>query len=102
MWDPARPGASARDVARGSTHDTVWSDRLQFDVIRWMTARLAPKKYCERVMVEAEIAARRAEDDPDRQGLTVIIKRANEITDEELENARLTEEGYFDRPRGRR
>ena len=51
----------AREVALGSTHATVWSDRLRFDVIRWQTARVAPKKYCERLVVEAEVAALRAD-----------------------------------------
>jgi hypothetical protein len=51
----------AREVAQGSTHATVWSDRLRFDTIRWQAARIAPRKYCERVIVEAEIATRRAE-----------------------------------------
>jgi hypothetical protein len=51
----------AREVALGSTHATVWSDRLRFDVIRWQTARLTPKKYCERLVVEAEVSARRAQ-----------------------------------------
>lgn len=73
----------ARDVARASTHATVWSDRLQFDTIRWMTARMAPKKYCERVMVEAEIAARRDAEDPDRAGMTVIVKSFADVTPEE-------------------
>ncbi|WP_372785133.1 hypothetical protein [Phenylobacterium sp.] len=51
----------AREVALGSTHETVWSDRLAFDTIRWMTARMAPKKYCERLVLDAEISARKAE-----------------------------------------
>jgi hypothetical protein len=51
----------ARDVAQASTHATVWSDRLRFDTIRWMTARMAPKKYCERLVIDAGIAERRAE-----------------------------------------
>jgi hypothetical protein len=61
-----------------------------------------PKKYCERVVAAEATEAMRAEGDPDQQGLTVIIKRANEITDEELENARLTEQGAFDRRAGGR
>ena len=46
----------AREVALGSTHETVWSDRLAFDVIRWQTARLAPRKYCERLVVADGLA----------------------------------------------
>ena len=38
----------AREVALDSTHASVWSDRLRFDVIRWMTARMAPKKIYAR------------------------------------------------------
>lgn len=63
-----------------------------------MTTRMAPKKYCERLVVDAGIAERRAQDDPERQGLTVIVKRFSDVTPEEEEAARLTEEGYFDRP----
>lgn len=37
----------ARDVAKAATPEGVWVSRLQFDVIRWQTARLAPRKYCE-------------------------------------------------------
>jgi transposase-like protein len=92
----------ARDVALGAQPGNVWVARLQFDVIRWQTARMAPKKYCERLVVDAGIAERRAQDDPEKQGLTVIIKRFDEVTPEEEEAARLTEEGYFDRGRGRR
>src|SRR6185312_10147895 len=47
----------ARDLGQVSTHETVWSDRLQFDTIRWAAARAAPKKYCERLVVEGERAA---------------------------------------------
>src|SRR5437899_3013448 len=50
----------AREVALATRPGDVWVGRLQFDVIRWMTARMAPKKYCEKVMLEAELAARQA------------------------------------------
>jgi transposase-like protein len=53
----------ARDVAQASTHETVWSDRLQFDSIRWAAARMAPRKYCERLMIDMEVAAVRRERD---------------------------------------
>lgn len=89
----------AREVALGATPASVWADRLRFDTIRWMTARMAPKKYCERVVAEEAVAERRAEEDPERQGLTVIVKRFSDITPEEEEAARLTDAGYFDRPR---
>jgi FAD/FMN-containing dehydrogenase len=52
---------AAREVSLAATPKTVWAERLRFDAIRWMTARMAPKKYCERVVVEAERAAMRAE-----------------------------------------
>lgn len=63
----------AREVALGSTHETVWSDRLAFDTIRWMTARMAPKKYCERLLLDAEIAARKAEAGDGPRRLTVRV-----------------------------
>jgi hypothetical protein len=51
----------ARDVALGATRETVPVARLQFDVIRWQAARLAPKKYLER-LVAAEARDEAAED----------------------------------------
>jgi hypothetical protein len=89
----------AREVALAATPEDVWVGRLKFDVIRWMTATLRPRKFCPKVVAEAAIAERRAEDDPQRGGLTVIVKRFSDVTPEEEEAARLTEEGYFDRPR---
>jgi hypothetical protein len=44
----------AREVARAATPGSVWADRLRFDVIRWQTARLAPRKYLERLVVKAD------------------------------------------------
>ena len=46
----------ARDVAKAATPNGVWVARLQFDVIRWQRARLAPRIYCERVVVADELA----------------------------------------------
>jgi transposase-like protein len=60
----------ARDVAQASTHATVWSDRLRFDTIRWMTARMAPRKYCERLVIAAEIAQRETE--PERLTIRMV------------------------------
>ncbi|MGZ3375509.1 MAG: terminase small subunit-like protein [Phenylobacterium sp.] len=74
----------ARDVARAATPGSVWVSRLQFDIIRWQTARLAPHKYSERVVVEAAISARRIEDDPRLQPMTVIVKRYGDVTAEDL------------------
>jgi len=65
-----------------------------FDVIRWATARMAPKKYCERVIVEAAIAEREAEEDPRRQPLQVIVKRFSDVTPEEQAEAEATEALY--------
>jgi hypothetical protein len=68
-------------VGRGATPKSVWADRLRFDIIRWQTARLAPRKYCER-LVAAGIAA-----EPADEGLTVIIKRFSDVTEEEEREA---------------
>ena len=81
----------AREVALATTSGNVWVGRLQFDVIRWMTARMAPKKYCERVLVEAEVSARRAEEDLDRAPMTVIVRRFSDVTPEEEAEADATE-----------
>ena len=52
----------ARDVAKAAERETVPVARLQFDVIRWQAARLAPKKYLERlVAAEARSAQPAAE-----------------------------------------
>lgn len=51
----------AREVALGATPKSVWADRLRFDTIRWMTARLAPRKYCERIVSAVEAARLQAE-----------------------------------------
>jgi hypothetical protein len=73
----------ALEVTRGATPATVWADRLHFDGIRWATARLAPKKYCEKVMVvEAMKAPAEAQG-----GLTVIVKRYCDVTPEEYARA---------------
>lgn len=46
----------ARDVALEATKDSVPLARLQFDVIRWQAARLAPKKYLDRLVAAEEMA----------------------------------------------
>jgi len=84
----------AREVSLDSTHKTVWSDRLRFDTIRWMTAQLAPKKYCERLVVDAHVSARKAEEDPRSQPLQVIVKRFSEVTPQEQAQAEATEALY--------
>jgi hypothetical protein len=50
----------ARDVAKGATKETVPVARLQFDVIRWQAARLAPKKYLERLVAAEAVADAKA------------------------------------------
>jgi hypothetical protein len=47
--------------------------RLQFDIIRWQTARLAPKKYCEKLLIEAA----RGEDDVDQVLIAKFVEGPN-------------------------
>ena len=84
----------AREVSLDSTHKTVWSDRLRFDTIRWMTAQLAPKKYCERLVVDAHVSARKAQEDPRSQPFEVIVKRFCDVTPEDEAEADATEALY--------
>jgi hypothetical protein len=80
----------AREVAQASTPGTVWVDRLRFDVIRWQAARIAPRKYAERVLTFEEVEAlkaARAAPGGKGGGLTVILKRYSEITPEEQRRA---------------
>lgn len=49
LFDEAREVAIGARRARGD--GGVAAARLQFDVIRWQTARLAPRKYLERLVV---------------------------------------------------
>lgn len=92
----------AREVALAATPASVWADRLRFDTIRWMVAKMAPRKYCERIVVDAGIAARRAdEEDFLRQPTTVIVKRFSDITPEEEAAADATE-AACERRAGRR
>jgi hypothetical protein len=72
----------ALDVTRAATPTSVWADRLRFDALRWATARLAPRKYCEKLVV---VEATRAEPEP--TGMTVIVKRYADITPEEYARA---------------
>lgn len=80
----------AREVALGVTPHTVWARRLQFDVIRWQTTRLAPRKYCERLVIAQgaqELAVEAAEARGGETGMTVIIKRFSDVTPEEVAEA---------------
>lgn len=62
----------ARDVALGATRESVPRARLQFDVIRWQTARLAPKKYLERLVADEARAAAEAADEA-KAGPTEVV-----------------------------
>lgn len=56
-----------REVGLAATPGTVWADRLRFDTLRWLTARLAPRKYMEGALIaqaQAEIAAEAKADGP--------------------------------------
>jgi hypothetical protein len=53
----------AREVGLETTPHSVWVGRLRFDIIRWQTARLAPRKYCERIVVLQAMAKPPAEQD---------------------------------------
>jgi hypothetical protein len=82
----------AREVALGVTPNTVWARRLQFDVIRWQTARLAPRKYCERLVIaqgaqEMALEAAEAAEAAGGGGMTVIVKRFSDVTPEEVAEA---------------
>jgi hypothetical protein len=63
----------ARDVALAATPKGVWVSRLQFDVIRWQTARLAPRKYCERLVVAGELAVQNAPP-PQKKLIVELVK----------------------------
>lgn len=39
----------AREIAQAATAETVQTARLQIDTIKWRTAKLAPKKYGEKI-----------------------------------------------------
>lgn len=56
----------AREVALAATPATVAVARLQFDVIRWMAARLAPRKYGVKLELLADAAPDAA---PEPEGL---------------------------------
>jgi hypothetical protein len=77
----------AREVALAATPKTVWVGRLQFDVIRWQTTRMAPRKYCERLVVLRGAAELAAETTGLGQPMTVIVKRFSDVTDAEVAEA---------------
>ena len=59
----------ALEVAMTTNPREVWADRLRVDTIRWLAARQAPRKYCERVQAAAELEAiRRENGDRDGEG----------------------------------
>ncbi|HEX3367212.1 hypothetical protein [Phenylobacterium sp.] len=101
----------AREVALAATPKSVWADRLRFDTIRWMTARLAPKKYCKPILLVREAAQIRAEEAEAKRdrlaeneggGMTVIVKRFCDVTPEDEAEADATERAYERRALGRR
>lgn len=80
----------ARDVAKAATPKGVWVSRLQFDVIRWQTTILAPRKYCERLVVvqgQVAVAAEAAEAAGTSGPMTVIVKRFSDVTEAEVAEA---------------
>jgi hypothetical protein len=98
-------GDMALEVAMTTNPREVWADRLRFDAIRWMAARLAPKKYCEPILLARAAAEIRAEEaergDGEGEGLTVIVKKFSDITPEEYAAHDATERDWAAR-RGRR
>ena len=73
----------AREVTAAATPKTVWADRLRFDFVRWAAPRLAPKKYCERIVAVKSIEDLRE----GGGGMTVIVKRYSDVTEEEKRRA---------------
>lgn len=51
----------AREIAVATTPATERADRLRFDILRWQAARIAPRKYQERMVVVAAMDERLAE-----------------------------------------
>ncbi|MBS0331992.1 MAG: hypothetical protein JSS35_04440 [Proteobacteria bacterium] len=90
----------ALEVAMTTNPREVWADKLRVDTIRWMAARQAPHKYCERLQAAVELEAIRREAG-DGEGLTVIVKHHSEITPEE-EAAHDATERAWEARRGRR
>lgn len=75
----------AREVALSAHAGNVAARRLHFDVIRWQTARLAPNKYCERLVVHEGINEELI------QPMTVVIRKFTDdpnATPEEAEALR--------------
>ncbi len=93
-------GDMALEVAMTTNPREVWADKLRVDTIRWMAARQAPRKYCERLQAAAELETIRREAG-EGEGLTVIVKRFSDITPEEEAAAEATERDWEAR-RGRR
>jgi hypothetical protein len=51
----------AREIAVATTSASERADRLRFDILRWQAARIAPRKYQERMVVVAAMDERLAE-----------------------------------------
>lgn len=77
----------AREVALSAHAGNVPARRLHFDVIRWQAARLAPNKYCERLVVHDAVNAE------DTQPMTVVIRKFTEDPDATPEAREALERG---------
>lgn len=62
-----------RELAHEVTPGNVWACRFKFDLIRWQAPRLAPRKYCERLV--AQDAAEM------EQPMTVVIRKFTDPPD---------------------
>lgn len=72
-----------RRLAREVTPGNVWACRFKFDLIRWQAPRLAPRKYCERLVAQDAGAVERP--------MTVVVRQftpAPDQTPEEREALR--------------
>lgn len=90
----------ALEVAMTTNPREVWADKLRVDTIRWLAARQAPHKYCERLQAAVELEAVRRENS-EGEGLTVIFKKFSDITPEEYA-AHDASEREWEARRGRR
>ncbi|MFL5298501.1 MAG: hypothetical protein ACJ798_19150 [Phenylobacterium sp.] len=86
------------ELAEAATPETAYLTHVRLMQLRWHVGKLAPKKYGLPVQMEGGAD----KDDPDRQGLTVIIKRFSDVTPEEQAAADATEAEDERRERARR
>jgi hypothetical protein len=72
-----------RELAGEVTPGNVWACRFKFDLIRWQAPRLAPRKYCERLVAQDALELQRP--------MTVVVRQFTEppeATPEEREALR--------------